>query len=374
MGDIARVSNLIRRRFDSIPKIARRVPYFFILAASSISLLAVIQYLALEHMPIWNSAEASIPNFRMVDFTTMSEGRMVATYLEFPGRNDLPNRLSVSFINTADSTKSIDVIRPGFIRSAISPCGNCLATADHDGNVSLVNSNNLAKESILLSDLGKGVTGLIWSNDSMRLLVCTESSVLLVNIAERIVTELPLQLTTPVVACAGADCFLASSSDKYCLFDWKTGQAVRDVPIDINARSIALSADLRFTAYFVGTTVRLFDLWEEKLLWSREYRVPWLTKNSISFARDDRSLAVVSTAGLQLDDYVVSIIDVKSQREVCTRRFENEVISGIHFSTDDSMWLWSSDGAIRKWDWHSQVQGQQDSLMIVRQLRTPEFE
>jgi WD40 repeat protein len=344
------------------------------LAASSISLLAVIQYLTLEHMPIWNAAAASIPNHRMVDFTTAGDGRMVAAYIDFSERLDLPNRLCVSFINTVDSTRNIDILRPGFTRSAISPCGKCLASSDHDGNVFLLTPEASSKESILLSRLGKGVTGLVWSHDSKRMLVCTENSLLLVSIAEKIVTALPIELTNRVVACTGADCFLASTSNKYCLFDWKTGQVVREVPIDAEARSIAFSADLRYTAYSVGTTVRLFDLWEEKLLWSREYRVPWLTKYSVAFARDNRSLAVVSTTGENFDDYVVNIIDVDSQREVSSRLFKNEVISGVHFAADDSMWLWSSDGSIRKWDWHSQIQGQKDGQLIVRQLRMPKFE
>jgi hypothetical protein len=369
------VSKLFRKRFGSIPKIVKRIPFYFMLAAASISLLAVIQYLTLEHMPIWNSAAAKIPSHRLVDFTTADNGRMVAAYIDFSERLDLPNRLCVSFINTVDPTKTIDVIRPGFTRSAISPCGNWLAISDHDGNVFLLTPDALSKESKLLSELGKGVTGLIWSNDSQRMLVCTESSLLLVNIAEKIVTALPIELTNRVVACTGADCFVASADNKYCLFDWKTGELVREVPIDSDARSIAFSADLRYTAYSVGTTVRLFDLWEDKLMWSREYRVPWLTKQAVAFARDNRSLAVVSTVDQDFDDYVVNIIDVESQQEVCSRRFRDEVISGVHFAKDDSMWLWSSDGSIRKWDWHSQVQGQKkDGLLILRQLRMPEFE
>jgi WD40 repeat protein len=367
------VSKLIHKRIDSIPKIVKRIPFYFMLTASSISFLAVIQYLTLEHMPIWNAAAAGIPNHQMVDFTTAGDGRMVAAYIDFSERLDLPNHLCVSFINTVDSTKNIDIFRPISTRSAISPCGNWLASSDHDGNVFLFSPDASSKESILLSELGKGVTGLIWSNDSKRMLVRTESSLLLVNIAEKIVTALPIELANRVVAYTGPDCFLAGTGNKYCLFDWKTGEVVREVPIESEAKSISFSADLKYMAYSVGTTVRLFDLWEDKLMWSREYRVPWHTQNSVSFARDNRSLAVVSTTGQDFDDFVVNIIDVDSQREVCSRRFQNEVISGVHFATDDSMWLWSSDGSIRKWDWHSQVQGQQDGLLIVRQLRMPEF-
>jgi hypothetical protein len=110
----------------------------------------------------------------------------------------------------------------------------------------------------------------------------------------------------------------------------------------------------------------LFDLQEDRPLWSRQYRTPSSIKNVIEFTPDDRSLAVVSIVGSTSEDYVINLLGTDSPRDVCIRLPEDEIFTGFQFADKSSVWLWTSNGSISQWNFPSVDNPNKEASRLTR--------
>lgn len=358
-------------------RIAMRIPFYFIRAAACIALFWSIQYLVLEHMPIWKASEPNMPNLRLVDFTTYGENSLaLAEYYTVSSNDKLPISFNVSVFDTGSLTERKIVCRTNCSHGALSHCGKWLALAEEEG-IYLYSTEDCRKGRRILIEPASGIYDMIWSGDNSLLLVRTERSVKLYSrVSHDIVAELAVEPHSTIVAPSASAVFLACSDGKYGMFAWATGKWVRDVPIDIGSKSIAVSSNLNFVAFSIDATVRLLDLAENKEIWKGEYRVPWGIKNSISFSRDDQRLAVIGCLGPSFSDYAVDIIDLRSQSKESSYPLENEVIAGVQFASDGTLWMWSANGAINNWNCSSPPSHSDalDQTTVRRKLLLSQFD
>ncbi len=318
-------------------------------------------------MPVWNSIDNGMSKQRLVDVAIVDEGRwVVASYYSIEQSSKLAIDLSVSILDSLDTSKRTEIRELGLTTAKVSPTGALIAMGYRDGRVALTDPKKLGEPLQWLPRLldEQQVRDFHWSSDGQFLLVRMDKMGWIWNsLSGTLVNEIPLDSHSEVVVLADEDCFCGCSGGAYQLFEWQSGLPVQDVPIESAARSVTLSSDLKYAAYLLGTELRVVEFSSGIPVWGKSHRVPSSTKVGIAFSTDDRALAFVQH-DLYTADYLVRVVDIGTESEIGSQVFGKNSIAGLAFQ-NDSIWAWESNGRICKWDCGLPV----DNTKLVVQAR-----
>jgi sugar lactone lactonase YvrE len=119
-----------------------------------------------------------------------------------------------------------------------------------------------------------------------------------------------------------------------------------DLPVDPQARLVALSSNSKFVASLVGSTVSLYDIELGREVWSNQCRVPWSIKGALCFSPGGETLLVISTK--EFSNRTIHLVDTASHQE-SSFRLPDAMFTGLQFADEESIWLWNNSGTISRW-------------------------
>jgi WD40 repeat protein len=303
-------------------------------------------------MPFWNSIDNGMSKQRLVDVAIVDEGRwVVASYFSIEQSTKQAIDLSVSVLDSVDTSKRMEIRDRGLTSAKVSPNGAWIAMGYRDGRIALTDPKKSREPFQWLPKLpeGRQVRDFHWSSDGQFLLVRMEKTAWIWDsIAGTLLKEISLDSHSEVVVLADADCFSACSGGIYRLFEWQSGLPVQEVPIESAARSVTFSSDLKYAAYLLGAELRVVEFSSGIPVWGNTHRVPSSTKAGIAFSTDDRVLAFVQH-DIYSGDYLVRVVDIGTESEIGSHVFGKNSIAGVTFQ-NDSIWAWECNGRICKWD------------------------
>lgn len=328
----------------------KRFGLYFLIASSSISVLAVVQFLLLDQMPIWNSYDNGMPKYRMIDLTSHeASGRVFAKFYLVEEKFKTSINLSLTMFDGQDASKRTAICEQGVVSAKSNPQADSVALAFRNGDVRVVKAENASE---VLFDLPRipeecEIRDLHWSPDGNSILICTDKQSWLHSMQSRTLTPIAFDSSSQVTAPKRGDCFAYSNKGECSLIEWKSGKQVTSFPIGANARWVTLAPDSRRLAFVVDSELHLRNIATGEIVLRQKFDFPHAPRVSLAFSDDGNSLAILQRSSNQ-GQYLVSIIDVASQCEVCSQEFEDSYLAGIEFGTD-TVWVWSNIGKIYKW-------------------------
>lgn len=326
---------------------------YFLIASVSILMLAGVQFCCLKRMPYWNSDQIGMPKHRMIDLQSCDSGRtMVAKYFCSEQSTKTSIDLSVSIIDCQSNQRSNSIRLPGLMCAKFSTDGVRVALGFRDGRVSIAKPADAGHASqIVRHDASEAVPrDLFWSPDGRQLLVCTDFSAYLIDSLSGLqLKQVDFDNSREVVVPYKANCFALATQGKYSLFSWATGDRLRDLQINSQARSIVLSSDLRYTGYCLGSEMHIQDNFSGRDLLGKKLLLRSSTRVAIAFAPDEKSVALV-TEQPNSQGFSIGLVDLSSGQTISEQSFGSMFIAGISY-TPDAVWAWSTAGTICKWEY-----------------------
>lgn len=303
-------------------------------------------------MPFWNSIDNGMSKQRLVDVNMVDQGRwVVASYYSIEKSSKTAIDLSVSFLDSLDTNRRIEICDLGLTSAKVSPGGSLIAMGYRDGRVVLSDPKNFREplQTLPKTPEGQNVRDFFWSSDGQYLLVrMDKKGWIWDSISGNLLKEISFDSHTEVIVPEDADCFSVCSDGVYRLFDWQSGLPVQEVPIDSYARSVTFSSDLKFAAYLLGSELRVVEFSTGIPVWGKTYKVPSSIKVAIAFSMDDSALAFVQHDAYK-GRYSVRVVDIASESEIGSQEFGQNTIVGLAFRSD-AIWAWECSGRICKWD------------------------
>ncbi len=303
-------------------------------------------------MPVWNSIDNGMSKQRLVDIAIVDEGRwVVASYFSIEQSSKQAIDLSVSILDSLDTSKRTEIRDSGLTIAKVAPTGALIAMGYRDGRIALTDLKKTREPFHWLPNLPEGlqVRDFHWSSDGQFLLVRMDNIGWIWDlVAGTLLKEIPLDSHSEVAVLADSDCFSACSGGVYRLFEWQSGLPVQDVAIDSAARSVTFSSDLKYAAYILGTELRVVEFSSGIPVWGKAHRVPSSTKVGIAFSNDDRALAFVQH-DIYSGDYLIRVVEIGTESEIGSQICGKNAIAGLAFQ-NDSIWAWECNGRICKWN------------------------
>lgn len=319
---------------------------YLLIATASISCLACVQFLVLNHMPGWEPSINGMSNQRMINFKVIGDGTLaVAEFYAFESATQDRIDLSLSIMDLERGVKRLEVREDGLFCARISPSAKSLALGYRDGflKIRMLEGSSPDLELRHTSN-GRPIRDVHWSPDESRLLLSFDTSNEIVDLTGTVLNSISSPNIAPVVCPPNSNYFCLANQGFYKLYDWHDGREVAELPIESSVRSLAFSDEFRFVACLRGCDLFVFDLIAWKSVWARQIKAPWSTKTAIAFSPDNRSIALV-LHGQSMKSHKVDLFDIESEKEISSHELGMDYIAGIEFS-NERLWAWTTSGKV----------------------------
>ncbi|MFO0943434.1 MAG: hypothetical protein U0930_22085 [Pirellulales bacterium] len=312
---------------------------------ASISVLAIIQFVFLNHMPGWETSIHGMSSQRMINFRLIGDGSYaVAEYyaVESPTQDKID--FSLSILDVERGQKYFEVKEPGLTSARVSPDLQLLALGYRDGTVKIRKLDGSANDlNLSHSSLGRSVRDVHWSPDSTRLLLAYDTTNDIVDLSGVVLSTISTMSIAPIVCPEDSNYFCLANQGYYRLYEWQTGREVAELPIEASVRSLTFSSNLRYCACLRGCDLMVFDLVAWKSTWSQPIKSPWSTKTAIAFSPDERSIAIVKHD--ETLTHRILVFDIETECELSSYEVQMDYIAGIVFCSE-RLWAWTTSGKV----------------------------
>ena len=334
--------------FDTA-KFARRVLLYFAFFMPLIVAMAGIQYLHLNRMPGWPKLESLPPGLITLDVLPRNSMVVALRTCRQEGLQRKAEKELLFFRD--DNLQLIGHLRPdGSLVTKLSNCGTYLASFSHDGTLcvsEIALPNRLHRQTFVPLDEYR-VCDLGWSPDSTMVLISTDRKIRLWNRLGRLfVCEHDLDRRSELIVPTSGNCFGFSQNGQYRLALWQTGEIVGSLPIGFEANFIQMSNDNKRIAYTSGRDLHVIDVNTHRSPLTQSYTVPGFAPSGFALSGDGERLAIIENEVVSNKNSII-VLDLSTERVLIAIPVE-VAFCGVQI-VDNTLWAWTFDGVICKWD------------------------